>query len=65
MGEMGEMGSVYEQYYTGERVHICAYESARERALMNQLSAILALRSLSFNDKKSTLRELDEILIFD
>lgn len=25
MGEMGEMGSVYEQYYTGERVHICAY----------------------------------------
>lgn len=40
MGEMGEMGSVYEQYYTGERVHICAYlitESARERAL-NELS---------------------------
>lgn len=24
MGEMGEMGSVYEQYYTGERVHVCA-----------------------------------------
>ncbi len=24
MGEMGEMGSVYEQYYTGERVRICA-----------------------------------------
>lgn len=21
---MGEMGSVYEQYYKGERVHICA-----------------------------------------
>jgi len=26
MGEMGEMGSVYEQYYTGELGYICAYD---------------------------------------
>lgn len=32
MGEMGEMGSVYEQYYTGERVHISALWLITERA---------------------------------
>lgn len=57
MGEMGEMGSVYEQYYTGERVRICAELG---RALINLLSFFYILCNLML--KNSTRRKLNDDL---